>query len=34
LNPYNGINLVRAAGTKAILTKIEKNKVNLKLKSG
>jgi large subunit ribosomal protein L2 len=28
------MNLVRAAGTKAILTKIEKNKVNLKLKSG
>jgi len=34
LNPYSGFNLVRAAGTKSILTKIEKNKVSLKLKSG
>jgi ribosomal protein L2 len=34
LNPKSGINLVRSAGSKAILTKREKNKVSLKLKSG
>jgi len=34
LNPYNGISLVRSAGTKSILTKIDKNKISLKLKSG
>ena len=34
LNPNSGINLVRSAGSKAILTKREKNKVSLKLKSG
>jgi len=34
LNPYYGMNLVRSAGSKAILTKIDKSKVSLKLKSG
>lgn len=34
LNFYNGINLVRVVGIKVILIKIEKNKVNLKLKFG
>jgi large subunit ribosomal protein L2 len=33
-NPNSGFNLVRSAGLKAILTKREKNKVSLKLKSG
>jgi large subunit ribosomal protein L2 len=34
LNPYKGAKLIRAAGTSAILTAKEKNKINLKLKSG
>jgi ribosomal protein L2 len=33
-NPNSGFDLVRSAGLKAILTKREKNKVSLKLKSG
>jgi large subunit ribosomal protein L2 len=34
LYPNHGFNLIRSAGSKAILTKREKDKVNLKLKSG
>jgi ribosomal protein L2 len=34
LYPNSGLNLVRSAGTKAILTKRENNLVSLKLKSG
>jgi ribosomal protein L2 len=34
LYPNYGFKLVRSAGLKAILTKREKNKVNLKLESG
>jgi len=34
LYPDSGFNLVRSAGSKAILTKREKDKVSLKLKSG
>lgn len=34
LYPYQGFSLVRSAGSKAILTKIERGKVTLKLKSG
>jgi ribosomal protein L2 len=34
LYPNKGFNLIRSAGSKAILTKREGNKINLKLKSG
>jgi len=34
LYPNYGFSLVRSAGSKAILTKREGNKVNLKLRSG
>jgi len=34
LYPNHGFNIIRSAGSKAILTKRQKDKVNLKLKSG